>query len=68
MLTSETYQRHLAAPGSARKPGSVIRALIEFAGYRDSFRNTTVMGAINGIELHLGAIDDPMKRRAERLP
>ena len=30
--------------------------LIEFAGKPGSFRNTTVMGAINGLELHLGVI------------
>jgi predicted phage terminase large subunit-like protein len=39
--------------------------LIEFVGWRGSFRNTTVEGAINGMELHLGVIDDPVKGRAE---
>ncbi len=39
--------------------------LIEFAGYQGSFRNTTVLGAINGMELHLGVIDDPVKGHAE---
>ena len=39
--------------------------LIEFAGKRGSFRNTTVEGQINGFELHLGVIDDPVKGRAE---
>ena len=32
---------------------------------RGSFRNTTVGGQINGLELHLGVIDDPVKGRAE---
>jgi hypothetical protein len=27
------------------------------------FRNTTVSGQINGLELHLGVIDDPIKGR-----
>ena len=39
--------------------------LIEYAGYAGSFRNTTVLGPINGMELHLGVIDDPVKGRAE---
>jgi hypothetical protein len=30
-----------------------------------SFRNTTVSGQINGLELHFGVIDDPLKGRAE---
>jgi hypothetical protein len=38
---------------------------IEFAGHRGSFRNTTVSGAITGMELNLGIIDDPVKGRAE---
>jgi predicted phage terminase large subunit-like protein len=39
--------------------------LIEFAQHAESFRNTTVEGQINGLELHLGVLDDPMKGRAE---
>ena len=39
--------------------------LIEYMGYNGSFRNTTVQGQINGMELHLGVIDDPLKGRAE---
>jgi predicted phage terminase large subunit-like protein len=39
--------------------------LIEYAGCAGSFRNTTIEGAINGLELNLGVIDDPMKGRAE---
>jgi predicted phage terminase large subunit-like protein len=30
-----------------------------------SFRNVTVNGAVNGMELHLGVLDDPVKGRAE---
>lgn len=41
--------------------------LIEYADYTGSFRNTTVEGAINGLELHLGVIDDPVKGRAEAM-
>jgi hypothetical protein len=40
-------------------------SLIEYIGQPGSFRNTTVAGQINGMELHLGVIDDPLKGRAE---
>ena len=39
--------------------------ILEYVGYNGSFRNTTVMGQINGMGLDLGVIDDPMKGRAE---
>jgi predicted phage terminase large subunit-like protein len=39
--------------------------LIEYANRFGSFRNTTTMGSTNGMELHLGVIDDPVKGRAE---
>lgn len=41
--------------------------LIEFPYFTGSFRNTTVKSGINGLELHLGVIDDPHKGRAEAL-
>ncbi len=40
-------------------------SLIEYVNREGSFRNTTVAGQINGLELHLGVIDDPIKGRAE---
>ena len=40
-------------------------SLLEFVGHEGSFRNTTVMGQINGQGLDLGVIDDPIKGRAE---
>jgi predicted phage terminase large subunit-like protein len=40
-------------------------SLIEYADHAGSFRNTTVNGPINGMELHLGVIDDPVKGRIE---
>jgi hypothetical protein len=39
--------------------------LIEYINHQGSFRNTTVSGQINGLELHLGVIDDPLKGREE---
>jgi predicted phage terminase large subunit-like protein len=39
--------------------------ILEYVGHEGSFRNTTVMGQINGLGLDLGVIDDPMKGRAE---
>ena len=40
-------------------------SLLEYVGFEGSFRNTTIMGQINGMGLDLGVIDDPMKGRAE---
>lgn len=40
-------------------------SLLEYVQYEGSFRNTTVMGQINGQGLDLGVIDDPIKGRAE---
>ena len=49
-------------------PGwSTNTTLIEFGDFKGSFRNTTVEGSINGLELHLGVIDDPHKGRNEAL-
>ena len=49
-------------------PGwSTNTSLIEFGDFKGSFRNTTVEGSINGLELHLGVIDDPHKGRNEAL-
>jgi hypothetical protein len=42
-------------------------SLLEFAGREGSFRNVTVEGAINGMELSFGVIDDPHKGRNEAL-
>jgi hypothetical protein len=39
--------------------------LIEYSDYRGSFRYTTSLGAVTGLELHLGVIDDPVKGRQE---
>ena len=39
--------------------------LIEYAHHAGCFRNTTVLGAVTGLELNLGVIDDPVKGRAE---
>jgi hypothetical protein len=39
--------------------------LIEYANHVGSFRNTTVQGAVTGLQLNLGVIDDPVKGRQE---
>jgi predicted phage terminase large subunit-like protein len=41
--------------------------LLEYVGYDGSFRNTTVLGPINGMGLDIGVVDDPMKGRAEAM-
>jgi predicted phage terminase large subunit-like protein len=40
-------------------------SVLEYVGHQGGFRNTTVMGQINGMGLDLGVVDDPMKGRAE---
>jgi predicted phage terminase large subunit-like protein len=65
MLTSENYQKIFGRTRIGAQGCQCNTELIEFAGYQGSFRNTTVMGAVNGRELHLGLIDDPVKGRAE---
>jgi predicted phage terminase large subunit-like protein len=47
-------------------PGSQCNAnFIEYADRAGSFRNTTVQGAVTGLQLNLGVIDDPVKGRQE---
>jgi len=38
---------------------------LEFVAHRGSFRNTTVLGQINGQGLDIGVVDDPIKGRRE---
>jgi len=40
-------------------------SFLEYVGHEGSFRNTTVLGQINGQGLDLGFIDDPIKGRAD---
>ena len=40
-------------------------SILEYVGTEGSFRNTTVLGQINGQGLDLGVVDDPIKGRAE---
>jgi predicted phage terminase large subunit-like protein len=49
MLTTTQYLRN--------------HSILEFVGQEGSFRNTTIMGQINGEGLDLGVIDDPIKGR-----
>jgi predicted phage terminase large subunit-like protein len=74
MRTNLDVQRILKSPGfqlafpltEIDKHGWVCNTdLIEYVNRRGSFRNTTVNGQINGMELHLGVIDDPVKGRIE---
>jgi predicted phage terminase large subunit-like protein len=65
MLTGENY-RNIFGRVKIGTPGWQCNTdLIEFVDYSGSFRDTTVDGQINGMELHLGVIDDPVKGRAE---
>ncbi len=50
------------------QPGWVCNTeYIEYCREVGSFRNTTVQGPINGMELHLGVLDDPVKGRADAM-
>jgi hypothetical protein len=65
MMTSPRY-REVFDKTRIDQPGWMCNTeLIEYVGRIGSFRNTTVEGAINGMELHVGVIDDPIKGRAE---
>jgi predicted phage terminase large subunit-like protein len=64
MIESERYQQvfetTIGAKGWVRNNG-----LVEYVNKAGSFRNVTVNGGINGLELHLGILDDPVKDRAD---
>ena len=65
LLQSDKY-RQLFPETKIDKYGWICNTeLIEYADKGGSFRNTTVEGQINGRELHLGIVDDPLKGRAE---
>jgi predicted phage terminase large subunit-like protein len=67
IFQSERYKRifPLTRIGGIGTGWQCNNELIEFVERRGSFRNTTVEGQINGMELHLGVIDDPVKGSAE---
>jgi predicted phage terminase large subunit-like protein len=69
IFDSENYASVFANTklSDAGTPGKWLRnsSLLEYVGHEGSFRNTTVMGQINGQGLDLGFIDDPIKGRAE---
>jgi predicted phage terminase large subunit-like protein len=60
---SDTFATNTVSGGSGRWMRN--SSLLEYVWTRGSFRNTTVMGQINGMGLDLGVIDDPIKGRAE---
>jgi predicted phage terminase large subunit-like protein len=66
-LLSSTYQDIFPGTRIGEQNWMCNSELVEFCGHAGSFRNTTVQSAINGMELHLGVIDDPHKGRAEAL-
>jgi len=65
MMLSPQYRHTFPGTRIGEQGWMCNTALIEYAGHKGSFRNTTINGAINGMELHLGVIDDPVKGRAE---
>ena len=61
-------ERYIATFPNTRigMPGYQLNTgLIEYCGKRGYFRNVTVRGAVTGLGLDIGAIDDPIKGRRE---
>ena len=67
LMKSQKYQQVFPETRIDAHGWACNQSLIEFVERRGSFRNTTVDGPINGMELHLGVIDDPHKGRAEAM-
>lgn len=75
MIDSDKYRKifpgtRLVLPmknGGGVQDGNFVRSreLLEFPTHSGYFRNTTVRGSVTGESLDLGAIDDPIKGRAE---
>jgi hypothetical protein len=65
LFKSESYQNVFPDFFIEQKGWVCNTDLIEYCGDVGSFRNTTVEGTINGMELHLGVVDDYAKGRAE---
>jgi hypothetical protein len=67
IMRSETYLKIFGRTRLDLPGWSTNTTLLEFGDFKGSFRNTTVEGQINGLELHLGVIDDPHKGRNEAM-
>ena len=65
ILTSDAFRKIFPELTVGASGWAANNNLIEFAGRRGSFRNTTVEGAVNGFGLDLGVVDDPVKGHAE---
>jgi predicted phage terminase large subunit-like protein len=65
MIKSPRYRRVFPHLRIGEDGWSCNSNLIEHVGFTGSFRNTTVGEGVNGLELNLGVLDDPVKGRAE---
>jgi hypothetical protein len=65
VLNSETYIKIFGRTRIGLPGWKMTTELIEYSDYRGSFRYTTSLGSVTGLELHLGVIDDPVKGRQE---
>jgi hypothetical protein len=65
LFTSVSYQNIFPDFAVDQRGWICNTSLIEYVGDVGSFRNTTIEGPINGMELHLGVLDDYSKGRAE---
>jgi len=67
LFTSERYREIFPWMRIGEQGWVCNTEFIEYSNFPGSFRNTTVQGAVNGMELHLGVLDDPVKGRAEAM-
>lgn len=65
IMNSPTYRRIFPETQIGLQGWEDSLNLIEYGGKKGSFRNTTVEGKINGVQLNLGVVDDPIKGREE---
>jgi hypothetical protein len=65
ILNSDNYIKIFGRTRIGLQGWKLTTNLIEFSDFGGSFRYTTSLGAVTGLELHLGVIDDPVKGRQE---
>ena len=61
-LRSEAYQLIFPRTQIGHQRWVCNTSMVEYCYHTGSFRNVTIEGAINGMELNLGVIDDPHQR------
>jgi hypothetical protein len=65
ILSSEIYIKIFGRTRIGLPGWKLTSNFFELADFRGSFRYTTALGAVTGLELHLGVVDDLVKGRQE---